>query len=238
MIDPAKVPAWQSATTESIESAAADKRPIVLYFPDENDSEWELYGDDFAELSNGSAMFIKVAYTDDREESPWAEESVVPTSKLLSDNPSREYDVDVGKQTVIVCDWYGNEFFRTDNRVRCDKLQAMVEKVSDLVEKESEKLQKNVDKAKEYQDKEDTKNVLKYVMKNFDDGQVGWAPIEESIRMYHEIMDSLRAKKDELVEKGDMDGLKELAKDVKKTDLEKEIDEAMETVKANPRTGK
>lgn len=232
------MPSWQKPGSDSIESAAIDQRPIVLYFADENDSDFEMYGDDFAELSRDGAMFMKIAYTDDREESPWAEESVVPTSKLLSENPSLAYDVPVGKATVLVCDWYGNEFYRTDNKVRCDKLQAMVEKVSDLVEKESSKLQKNLDKAKGYQEKEDTKNVLKYVMKNFDDGQVGWAPIEESIRMYHEIMDNLRAKKDELVEKGDMDGLKDLAKAVKKTDLEEEVDQAMDEVKDNPRTGK
>lgn len=235
------MPSWQKVGSDSIESAAADKRPIVLYFADENDNDFTLYGDDFAELSRAGAMFMKVAYTDDREESPWAEKSVVPTSKLLSENPSLAYDIPVGKATVLVCDWYGNEFFRTDTKVRCDKLQAMVEKVSDLVEKESSKLQKNVDKAKEYQDKGDTKNVLKYVMRNFD-GQVGWAPIEESIRMYHDVMDTLRAQKDEMVEKGDVNGLKEMAKIVKKTDLEKEVDEAIDAaakVKAeNPETGK
>jgi len=236
------MPAWQTASTDSIESAAADQRPIVLYFADENDSDFEMYGDDFAELSRDSAMFMKVAYTDDREESPWAEESVVPTSKLLSENPSLAYNVPVGKATVVVCDWFGNEFFRTDNRVRCDKLQAMVERVSDLVEKASSKLQKNLDKARDYQEKENTKFVLRYVMKNFDDGLVGWEPIEESIRLYHDVLDDLRAKKDELVEKGDVDGLKEIAKVVKKTDMEKEVDEAMEEaakIKAdNPQTGK
>ena len=232
------MPSWQKVDSSSIESAASDQRPIVLYFADENDSDFELYGDDYAELSRAGAMFMKVAYTDDREESPWTEESVVPTSKLLSENPSLAYDIPVGKATVLVCDWYGNEFFRTDNRVRADKLEAMVEKVADQVEKESSKLQKNVDKAKAYLEKEDTKNVLKYLMKNFDDGVVGWAPIEESIRMYHDVLDGLRAKKDDMVEKGDMDGLKELAKTVKKTDMEKEVDEAMEAVKNNPQTGK
>lgn len=236
------MPSWQKTGSESIESAAADQRPIVLYFADENDSEFEIYGDDFAELSRAGAMFMKVAYTDDREASPWTEESVVPTSKLLSENPSLAYDIPVGKATVLVCDWYGNEFYRTDTKVRCDKLQAMVEKVADLVEKEISKLQKNVDKAKEYAEKEDTKNVLKYVMKNFDDGKTGWAPIEESIRMYHEVMDELRAQKEEMVQKGDVDGLKEMAKVVKKTDLEKEVDEAMEEAArinvTDPKTGK
>ncbi|MCB9894816.1 MAG: hypothetical protein H6839_10220 [Planctomycetes bacterium] len=214
----------------------------MLYFPDENDSEWELYGEDFAELSKMDAMFMKIAYTADREVSPWAEESVVPTSKLLSDNPSREYNVAVGKPAVLVCDWYGNEYFRTDNKVRADKLKLMIAKVADLVDDANKKLQKNLDKAQAAADKENSKDAIKELLKNFKEGVVGLEAQEGSIRLYHEIMDGIRAKKDELVEKGDVDGLKELGKIVKKTELEKEIDEAMEAAKnaavENPKTQK
>jgi hypothetical protein len=232
------MPSWQKPAASSIESAAADQRPIVVYFPDEADSDFELYGEDFAELSKADAMFIEIAYTDDREVSPWAEESVVPTSKLLSDNPSREYKVEVGKATVVVCDWFGNEYFRTDNRVKADKLKAMIVKVADLAEESNKKLQKNLDKAQQAKDKANNKDALKSLMKNFDEGVVGLEAQEGSIRLYHEIMDSIRAEKDALLEKGDMEGLKELAKLVKKTDLEKEVDEAMAELKANPKTGK
>ncbi|MCA8915813.1 MAG: hypothetical protein KDB90_10420 [Planctomycetes bacterium] len=193
-------------------------------------------------MSKMDAMFMKIAYTADREVSPWAEESVVPTSKLLSDNPSREYKVAVGKPAVLVCDWYGNEYFRTDNKVRADKLKLMIAKVSDLVEDANKKLQKNLDKAKESADKEDSKGAIKDLLKNFKEDVVGLEAQEGSIRLYHEIMDGIRAKKDELVEKGDVDGLKELGKIVKKTELEKEIDEAMEAAKnaavEDPKTGK
>jgi hypothetical protein len=209
-----------------------------VYFPDEADSEFELYGDDFAEVSKTDGMFIKIPYTDDREVSPWAEESVVPTSKLLSDNPSREYKVEVGKATVVVCDWFGNEYFRTDNRVKADKLKEMLIKVADLADASNKKLQKNLDKATQANEKANTKDALKNLMKNFEEGVVGLEAQEASIRLYHEIMDGLRTQKDALVEKGDMEGLKELAKLAKKTDVEKEIDEAMATVKANPKTGK
>jgi hypothetical protein len=227
------MPSWAKASSDSIESASSEKRPIVLYFTDEAASDFELYGEDFAELSKVDAMFIKIAYTADREISPWAEESVVPTSKLLSDNPSREYDVKVGKATVVVCDWFGNEYFRTDNNVKADKLKSMIERVSDEVEDANDKLQKNLDKANGYVEKEDQKNAIKYLIKNFDEDVVGLDAQEASIRLYHEIMDGIRGQKDELVKKGDVNGLKELSKIVKKTDLEKEIDEAMETAKEN-----
>jgi hypothetical protein len=236
--DPAKKPSWASASTSTIESAASEQRPIVLYFADENDSEWELYGEDFAALSQMDAMFIKIAYTADREESPWAEESVVPTSKLLSDNPSREYNVRVGDQAVVVCDWYGNEYFRTDNKVRADKLKVMISNVAKQVEDSNKKLQKNLDKAQKAADENDNADAIKNLLKNFKEDVVGLDAQEGSIRLYHSIMDSIREQKEKLVEKGDVDGLKDLAKIVKKTEMEKEIDEAMETAKANPTTQK
>lgn len=226
------MPSWQKATTASIESAAADQRPLVLYFADEGDSEWVLYGDDFAELSKSDAMFVKFAHRAERDDDPWAAgESKVPVNKLLSDNPHREYDIPVGKNAVVICDWHGNEFYRTDNRVRHDKLKSMVERVSKDVEKATDKLQKNLDRAKAALEKEDTRRTLSYILKNFKEGLVGLEPIEESIRMYHEILDDLRVQKDEMVEKGDTDGLKEIAKIVRKTDMEDEVKEAMDEAK-------
>jgi len=203
----------------------------VVYFPDEADSDFELYGEDFAELSKTDGMFIEIPYTDDREVSPWAEKSAVPTSKLLSDNPSRDYSVEVGKATVVVCDWFGNEYFRTDTRIKADKLKAMLVKVADLVEDANEKLQKNLDKATQANEKANTKDALKLLMKNFDEGLVGLDAQEASIRLYHEILDGLREQTAALVENNDIEGLKALAKLVKKTELEKEVDDAMASVK-------
>jgi len=203
----------------------------VLYFADEADSDFTMYGEDLAELSKTDAMFVKVPYTADREKSPWAETSVVPTSKLLSDNPAREYNVAVGKAAVLVCDWFGNEYFRTDEKVKADKLKLMIAKVSDQVEDANKKLQKNLEKAQQAMEKQDSKNAIKALLKNFDEGVVGLDAQEASVRLYHEIMDDIREQKDVLVEKGDVDGLKELAKLVKKTDLEKEVDEAISSVK-------
>lgn len=203
----------------------------MLYFPNEADSDFTMYGEDLAEISKTEAMFVKVPYTADREKSPWAETSVVPTSKLLSDNPSREYNVAVGKAAVLVCDWFGNEYFRTDEKVKADKLKAMINKVSDLVEDANKKLQKNLEKAQQAVEKDDSKNALKTLLKNFGEGVVGLEAQEASVRLYHEIMDKFREQKDALVEKGDVNGLKELAKVVKKTDMEKEVDEAISSVK-------
>jgi hypothetical protein len=203
----------------------------VIYFEAENATDADFSGTELAELSKTDAVFVKISFTEDREESPWAEKSVVPTSKLLSDNPSREYDVPVGKATVIVADSYGNEYYRLNGTPKADQLKASVAKVKDQSEKAAEKLQKNLDKAKDYMDKEDRKNAVKYLLKNFDEGLVGLDAQEETIRMYHEILDAARSELATLVEKKDANAIKSLAKEFKKTDMETEIDEALDSVK-------
>ncbi|MCA8915811.1 MAG: hypothetical protein KDB90_10410 [Planctomycetes bacterium] len=176
-------------------------------------------------------MFVKVPYTEDREKSPWAEDTCVPTSKILSDNPSRNYNVAVGKVTIVIADSYGNEYYRLTKKPSGDQLKGYISKVKDQVDKANEKLQKNLDKANDYLAKEDRKNAVKYLLKNFKEGVVGLQAQEDTIRAYHDILDAARSQMAELVEKGDAEGLKALAKDVDKTDMEKEVDEAIDALK-------
>ena len=203
----------------------------MIYFAEENATDADFSGKDLAELSKTDAVFVKIAFTEDREVSPWAEESIVPTSKLLSDNPSRDYDVPVGRTTIIVADSYGNEYYRLNKTPKGDQLKAYISRVNDQSEKASEKLQKNLDKAKDYLDKQDRKNAVKYLLKNFGEGVVGLTPQEESVRMYHEILDAARSELATMVENKDADGIKNLAKELKKTDMESEIDDALDSVK-------
>jgi hypothetical protein len=226
-VEPEGVPAWEHPSTDIVESAATDERPIIIYFPSENADDSEFYGKEIAELSKADAVFVKVTYTEDREASPYASDSAVPTSKLLSDNPAREYNAPVGKACVVVCDWFGNEFYRTEPTVKADKLSTMIGDVKAKVEDMNNKLQKNLDKAKSYVDAADRKNALKMLLKNFNEGVVGISAQEDSIRLYHEVMDSVRAEIAQLAEKGDAEGLKSLAKEVKKTDAEKDVEAAL-----------
>lgn len=226
--DPAKIPAWQRPDAATLEAAAADELPIVLCFATEDSTDFEFYGDELTALSKGKAVFMKMQDSGDRESSPWVTESPVPTSKLQSDNPARDYDVDFGKGVVIVCDWHGNEHYRTDRKVRADKLEAMLAEIKEKVEDVNEKLQKNLEKANDYVADNDRKSAVKYLLKNFKEGVVGVDAQEASIRLYHEILDNARSEMNKLIEKGDKDGLKDLAKELKKTDVEKEIDEALE----------
>lgn len=221
------MPAFEMPSTAALEKAAADKKAVVVYFPGEKDDGSALAHPDIAFLSKNGALFIKVPYNADREKSPWETESVVPVSKLLSDNPSREYGIKVGRQTVLVTDSWGNDFFRFENVPTAEQLRASVKKVSDKSETVNKKLAKNYESARAAWDKQDRTNALKAVLKNFKEGVVGVEAQQNSISLYHEIMDAARTSIADMASKGDKDGLKGLAKELKGTDAAKEIETAL-----------
>lgn len=222
-----EMPSWSKPSTEALENAAREQRPIVVLFPAEADSPTAMASKEMAELSKTAALFIKMPYTADREKSPWAEESVVPTSRLLSDNPARDFNIAVGKETVLVLDWFGNEHNRLSASIKAIELQKHVEKVAEKVEDINGKLDKTLAKAKEAHEKANRKDALKHIMKNFKDGIVGMPAQEETVRLYRTIMDEAREEMNKLVEKKDAEGLKGMQKELKKTDVAKEIDEAI-----------
>jgi hypothetical protein len=231
VVDPESIPAWQKASSETLESAARDGKALIIYFPGEGDTDASFADKELAEISKSDAVFIKIAYNEDREKSPWTEESVVPTSKILSDNPSRDYNIAVGKMALVIADSYGNEYTRLNKQPKADELKGYLKKVKENADKVSEKLKKNLDKANEALAASDRKGALKLLLKNFGEGVVGLTAQEDSIRAYHDILDAARTEMAELTEKGDVTGLKALAKDFTKTDLEKEIDEAIKGLK-------
>jgi len=203
----------------------------VIYFAGENDTDASFADKDLADISKEDAVFVKVAFNADREKSPWAEDTCVPTSKILSDNPSRDYEIAVGKMTVVIADSYGNEYTRVTKQPKASELKGMLKNVKENADKTSTKLQKNLDKANEALAASDRKGALKLLMKNFGEGVVGLTAQEASIRSYHDILDAGRTEMAELTEKGDAAGLKLLAKDFAKTDLDKEISEAIKGLK-------
>lgn len=169
---------------------------------------------------------MRIAYNENRDKAP-ASESPIPVSKLLSDNPARDYNVAVGKPLFVVADWFGNSYFRSDKKPSAAELKQMIDKIPGKVEDANKKLAKTYDAANTAWTKSDRSNALKSLLKNFKEDMVGLEAQENSIRLYHEIMDATRTKMNELHEKGDVDGLKGLAKEVKGTDVAKEVDAAI-----------
>lgn len=203
----------------------------MIYFPDENDDPASFSGDKLPEMAGSDALFVKVPFTSFRDKAPGAEESVVPVSKLTSDNPSREYKVSVGKVTIIIADCYGNEYQRLSKAPTADQLKGYLNKVSTQSEKMEDKLRKNLDKAKELATAGNNKEAVKNLLKNFKEGVVGLDAQNESITLYHELMDKVREQMKPMVEKSDKEGLKTLAKDYVGTDVEREIKDSLAGLK-------
>ncbi|MBE7492805.1 MAG: hypothetical protein HS108_13770 [Planctomycetes bacterium] len=225
-VDPAKVPKWAPVSGATLENAAKEQLPIVVYFPAENEADTTFYGEDLAKLSKEKALFVKIPYNPDREKSLF-DDSVVPTSKLLSDNPSRDYKIAVGKATLLVCDWHGNEYHRFQGGIKAPELGKVLDKVKDKAEDSNKKLQKNLDSATAAWTKQDRKAALAAILKNFKEDVVGLDAQEGTIRLYHEIMDAAKAQISDMTGKGDKDGLKNLAKELKGTDAGKAANEAL-----------
>ncbi len=217
------MPEWRSPGMEVLEAAAAEKRPLVVYFANEADSIVALVGEDMAELSKTSAIFIKVPHSAERTPAPDASASPVPVNRLLSDNPARDFNVPVGKTAVLILDWYGNEHNRVSTSVKVAVLARHVELVSKRVDDLNGKLEKTLEKAKAAHEQADRKEALKQIMRNFKEGFVGMAAQEETIRLYRAIMDEARAEMEKLAERKDADALRSLAKELKRTDLEQDI---------------
>jgi hypothetical protein len=213
-----------------LERAAQEKKPLVIWFPSDGESDAAVYGRDIAELSKSKAVFIKIPFNADREPSPWAESSVVPVTRLLSDNPSRDYGVAVGRSTLIIADGWGNEFFRPSTSSNARTLEGYIVKVDSLVEKANKKLEKNLEKALEAQKEGNRKEAIKHILRNFSEGLVGLPAIESTKTLYRTIMDDAAEEIEALKASKDTVGLKALARELRKTDLEKTAEEAISAV--------
>jgi hypothetical protein len=227
---------WYRPDTEVFEAAAKDKAPIILYFPEEGldpiDASRKLHDAELAKLSEGNTLFVMVEYNGDRTPG-FDDGSPVPTSKLLSPNLSRDYNI-TRYPSFVVCDWFGNEYDRHTKVPSASALIKSINAVSDLMEKVNEKLQSNLDDANKHLEAKDTKKFLKSALKNFGMGYVGLEAAEETIKLYRKVMDDARAEMDTILEKRPEDGekrLKDMSKDYRGTELESEIKDALAILK-------
>lgn len=227
---PTETPAFQRPSSQVLENAAAGQQPIFIFFPGEKDDPNTYFaGQDYKALE-GKAQFVTVPYNSDREPSPAAQDSLVPTNKLLSDNPSRDYGVKV-YPTFIIADSYGNAILTLSGKKPAAKdLESAFDKVGAKMEDNSKKLQKRLDNAKKAWEAKDQGKAMSEIRGNFKDGLVGYDAQNETIRIYHEVIEAARAQVDSLKADGSaeaMKSLKAMKATFKGTELEKSIDEAL-----------
>ena len=203
-IDPASVPNWDEATAGTIERATSSSLPLVIVFADEanQNSDTLMYGKDLADISKSEAVFIKVPYTKDRTKPPQLGESVVPQSKILSDNQSREYKV-TQYPTILVTDGNGNECMRFTKMPTAADLRSGFKRVVDTMDKANKRLSGNLETARKAWQTKDYSKSLKAIEKNFKDGLYGLSAQEDTIRLFNEIRDSAREEVASLKRAGD-----------------------------------
>lgn len=228
---------WQVAKIDKIESYQKKKKPIILFFMEEEmdavDGSREIHDKELAAMAKkGDAVFLLVEYNGDRTPS-LDTGSPIPTSKLASPNPGREYNI-TKYPSLLVCDYHGNEHNRFDKCPTVKDLKKKLEGLADAMEAAEQRLRKNVDIAKGQLEKKDYRNFFKTLFKNFGEGIVGLDAQNEGIKMYREVIDTTREEINEILEKRPEDGsarLKALSKDFRDTELRKEIDDAMKILK-------
>jgi hypothetical protein len=225
---PATPIAWEKPDSSALENAQNGDKPVVIFFPGEaadQNSDSYLSDPTVKALVNDKAIFVRVAYTSDREKAPSA--SPVPTCKLTGENPTRDYGVRT-YPTFIIADKFGNECNRIESKKPTAKeFEAFFEKVASKMEENSKKLQKNLDAANKAWSGKDRKNALAGVMRSFKEGLVGYDPVEPTVRLYNELLEDARGEISRLAEANDVKGLKALKAQLKGTDAEKEVDEAL-----------
>lgn len=185
--------------------------PLVVAFPGEAEQHADGFfiGKDVADISKGEAVFVKIPYTKDRAKPPQMGESLVPTSKLLSDNPSRDYKV-ASYPTFIVTDSNGNEIIRFTKAPSAAELRGAFKRVEDATEKATKRLNGNLEAARKAWGEKDYGKSLKAIEKNFKEGLVGLAPQEESIRLFNEIRDAAKGEIDMLAADKNSDAIKRM----------------------------
>lgn len=218
-----------------IERAVKKSLPLLILFEGEDDESTEadyFRGKEVVELAKTKAVFIRIKYNPDREES-WDDGSMVPTSILLSKNPSRDYHIKT-YPTMIVADCYGNEYFKGTSMPTVQSLTKQFDAVADLMVKSNVRLQKNLDEAKKSFEAKDAAKTLKFLSANFGTKVVGLSAQEASIKLYHELIDDGRKEMADAIAAGGKTlekKLKEMKKTYKDTELIKEIDAALKEIK-------
>ena len=218
-----------------LEKAAKKQLPLLILFEaedgDSTNSDF-ISGKDVVELAKSKAVFIRIRYNPDREES-WDDGSMVPTSILLSPNPARDYHVKT-YPTMIIADSHGNEYFKGTTMPTVQQLERNFKAIADLMKKSNERLQKKLDGAKKAFEAKDTAKTLKALSENFATKVVGLEAQEASIKLYHQVIEGGRTELKDTVAGGGKDvekKLKELKKTYKDTELTKEIDAAIKDLK-------
>lgn len=222
---------WQDATGSTWATAQAENRPIVLYFTEYGASE-PVFAEEVVEASRKTAIFVKVYTVDVDLESEEGTASIVPQDKLSADNYWKAYDVDA-TGTMVICDWFGNEYERHSKipsaRTLTGDLSDVVEDVEDTIED----LKKDLERAQKYIDDDANDRAITQIVDIFEEGFYGYDVVNDTVALYEELLEDGRSRLEAAKKAADKDAIAAIAKEFRGTELEGEAVSAEETISAS-----
>lgn len=189
---------WDGNDSAALEKASNGGKPIVVLFAKEGtDLATYFVGQEFVDMKDADAVFIAVPYTSDRTPAPGAVETIVPTGKLSSDNPARDFDVRVGEEVVLVLDCYGNfddVGAKFSKKPSAKELKDTIALMPKKIEALNKKLEKNLAAANAALTKGDRNAAFKAAVKVLEMGTVGYNASSEAAKIYNTICDEVRTE--------------------------------------------
>ncbi|MCC6574826.1 MAG: hypothetical protein IT462_13685 [Planctomycetes bacterium] len=167
---------------------------MVLFSKEKTDITTYFQGQDYVDMKDADAIFVAIPYTTDRTPAPGANETIVPSNKLMGDNPARDYKIRVGEEAVLVLDSFGNFDdigVKFSKKPTSKELKEAFSRMPAKVESLSKKLQKNVDAANTALGKGDRNSAFKAAVKVLESGLVGYGACAEATKIYHSICDEV-----------------------------------------------
>lgn len=183
-------------------------------------------------MSEGNFVFVMIDHNADRTPS-MDDGCPVPTSKLLSPNPSRDYGI-TKYPTYLVCDWFGNEYNRYTKVPVAKDIRSNLETVVESMDTMNTKLAATLTVAQKALEAKDLRDFIKAATANFKTGVIGLSGQVDTIALYRKVIDDARAVVESILEDRPADGekrLKDMSKEYKDTEMASEIKDALDILK-------
>lgn len=199
----------------------------MIYFPSEKANAYDFGNAEIAKLDGVEALFVKVKWQEKSDEANDGK-TVSSESKLL-DKDVRQIYYARSKSIIIVADCYGNQhYWLGAKRVRADFLKECFKKMESRTNRNVRLAAKTLKKAKAAHKNGQRAKALKYVLRIFDSDVRGYKPTRDAFKLYNTILNEGRLELAEYILTEDVDGILNLYSEFKKTDLIKELNNALE----------
>ncbi len=157
--------------------------------------------------------------------------SAVPQSRFLAGDLWKAYDVKTAG-TVIAADWFGNSKQTWSRAPRESEVIRTVETIPALVERDAKVLASDLQRLEGYVEKNDHSRAVSQAVKMFKRDLAGHEAVTKAAEHWTKLMDEGRQSISSLESQNDVIGLRRLRGTYRGTDIESELNRAIERVSA------